>query len=245
MVHLSHERRAARRDRAQPLPGGRGARADRPDLRRGRGAGRRRRGRDPRPEAAAEPGRQDVRLQRRCVVGLPGAQRQGGWHPVLPGRLHGQRERPDPPERRDRLHLRARPERRVRDAQLHVQVALPHRPEGRLAQLLRLPGHLRAARLPGLLLQGHGHGLDQGRDARHRVQLRPLPRQDPDQHARRLHGPRAQVARLCRLDPADAHRRQPRQQADRRRHHHVLPGRGGGRAALDGRRSRGAGRRRD
>ncbi len=62
------------------------------------------------------------------------------------------------------------------------------------------------------------------------------------QHARRVHGPRAGVARRGRLDPADAERRQPRRQAYWCWNYHVLPRRGRRRASEHGRRAHGAGR---
>jgi len=62
------------------------------------------------------------------------------------------------------------------------------------------------------------------------------------QHARRVHGPRAGVARRRRLDPADAERRQPRRQAYWCWYDDVLPRRGRRRAFVHGRRAHGAGR---
>ena len=64
------------------------ARDDGPDLR-GAPCGRHPRRRDRRPDAAAEQGRQDVRLERGSVVGVPGALGPGRRHPLRRGRLHG------------------------------------------------------------------------------------------------------------------------------------------------------------
>ena len=161
----------------------------------------------------------------------------GGRHGVHRGCVHQPHD-----QRRGGDHLRALRGGRqgLRHAELPVRVAHDHRPRGRRARLHQVPGHLRAARLRGLLGRGDGHGLEQGR--RDLVRVRAVPGQDPGQHARGLHGPRARLARQRRLDPADADGRQPRRQAHRQGHDHVLPGRGRGGAALDGRRAHGAGR---
>ena len=217
------------------------ARDDGPDLRDGCRAGRHPRRRDRRPDAAPEQGRQDVRLERRRVVGVPGALGPGRRHPVRRGQLHrhaGEQRRGDHDLRDHRGGRRG-----VRRAHVPVRLADAHRPRGHDAQLLRPAGHLHCRDYSKASPRRRRRWAGRRR-RRSLVRDEPVPGQDPDQHARRLHGPRARVARLGRLDPPDADGRQPRRQADRQGFDDVLPGGGGGRS-LDGRRARRPGRQLD